>query len=437
MLSAFAFSLCEKNRYRYLHLYFIFFCQIKNETSQFITRADGPSSTEEFVAEFPPSASCKLSSGDLARLQPVSREGGRRAFPVGWDDVIVKYVKTVNPYCVFSCDQNRVKKVNSRKKKAPFFRGSMKCTFPGCSVCAILTILNEKSDRLDISFSGSLRHKGNIHHGRRVKGIERENFKKELSGAHPSRLHHRLLASLPEKVYASGNRDGVGTQHTLQKISSEKNLRGRPFVDSVQSLAHLRAQFIKDDQLRFPQYLQKESGPHLFGYIQSISLYPTVVIMWTEADLRLYCELCRSGTTFFDATGKLARKVFKDTGPILYYSLVISHPTTKKPPIAVAEMFSSSHSVPTLTSFLMNFRRDVLRLCQGRPTTPSHLEIDLSWASLHSCLRGLYDESLESYFDRSWRIANYEAKGNDLYKGIVHFCTSHLMNTVGRKLSRM
>lgn len=99
----------------------------------------------------------------------------------------------------------------------------MKCTFPGCSVCAILTILNAKSDRLDIPFSCSLRHKGNIHHGRRVKGIERENFKKELSGAHPSRLHHRLLASLPEKVYASGNRDGVGTQHTLQKISSEKN----------------------------------------------------------------------------------------------------------------------------------------------------------------------------------------------------------------------
>ena len=164
------------------------------------------------------------------------------------------------------------------------------------SVCAILTILNEKSDRLDISFSGSLRHKGN-NHGRRVKGIERENFKKELSGAHPSRLHHRLLASLPEKVYASGKRDGVGTQHTLQKISSEKNLRGRPFVDSVQRLAHLRAHFIKDDQLRFPQYLQKESGPHLFGYIQSISLYPTVVTMWTEADLRLYCELCRSGTT--------------------------------------------------------------------------------------------------------------------------------------------
>lgn len=126
------------------------------------------------------------------------------------------------------------------------------------SVSAILTILNEKSNRLDISFSGSLRHKGSVHHGRRVKGIERENFKKELSGSHPSRLHHRLLAGLPDKVYASGNRDRVSI---LQRISSKKNLCGRPFVDSVQSLAHLRAQFIKEDQLRFPQYLQNESGP--------------------------------------------------------------------------------------------------------------------------------------------------------------------------------
>ena len=38
----------------------------------------------------------------------------------------------------------------------------------------------------------------------------------------------------------------MGTSHILQKISSEKNLRGRPFVDSVLSLAHLRAQFIEE-----------------------------------------------------------------------------------------------------------------------------------------------------------------------------------------------
>jgi len=92
----------------------------------------------------------------------------------------------------------------------------------------------------------------------------------------------------------------------------------------------LRARFVKEDQEMYPEHVKKESGPHLFGYIQSVSLYPTIVTMWTEADLRLYFDMARNGAVFFDATGQIARKVFTDTGPILYYSLVVSHPTPGK-----------------------------------------------------------------------------------------------------------
>ena len=127
---------------------------------------------------------------------------------------------------------------------------------------------------------------------------------------------------------------------------------------------------------------------------------------------------------------------FNDTEPILYYSLVVTYPTPGKTPVAVAEMFSSSHAVPTLTNFLMNFRRDVMKRHRGHLDNPAHLEINLSRASLHSCLRGLFDENLEQYSDRSWRIVNFEAKGKDLEKGI-HLCTSHLMHTVSRKLTRI
>ena len=209
-------------------------------------------------------------------------------------------------------------------------------------------------------------------------------------------------------------------------------------MNTIQSLAQLRGQFIKEDQDMYPEHMATESGPHLFGYIQSVSLYPTIVTMWTEADLRLYMDMARTGIVFFDATGKIARKVFHDTGPILYYSLVVSHPSAGKAPIAVAEMFCSSHSVPTLTNFLMNFRRDVTKLHKGKAISPAHLEIDLNWASVHSCLRGLFDENVEQYFHRSWRIVNYEAQlPGDLEKGVVHFCTSHLMHTVSRKLHRM
>ena len=160
----------------------------------------------------------------------------------------------------------------------------------------------------------------------------------------------------------------------------------------------------------YPEHMATESGPHLFGYVQSVALYPMIVTMWMEADLPLYMDMARTGIVFFDATGKIARKVFHDTGPILYYSLVVSHPSAGKEPIAMAEMFSSSHSIPTLTNFLMNFPRDHDRdrtkLQKGKAINPAHLEIDLSWASVHSCLRGLFEENGKQYFHRTWRIVN-------------------------------
>jgi len=57
----------------------------------------------------------------MARLTPVVREGGRRAMPADWDNVLLKYVKKTNPYCVFSCDQNRVKKSEFQEKEHSFF----------------------------------------------------------------------------------------------------------------------------------------------------------------------------------------------------------------------------------------------------------------------------------------------------------------------------
>lgn len=83
--------------------------------------SDVPSPSGDFCTELPPVAFYCLSLADIARLKPVARDGGRRAMPADWDNLVLKYVKNTNPYCVFSCDENRVKKVNSRKKNTPFF----------------------------------------------------------------------------------------------------------------------------------------------------------------------------------------------------------------------------------------------------------------------------------------------------------------------------
>ena len=41
----------------------------------------------------------------------------------------------------------------------------------------------------------------------------------------------------------------------------------------------------------YPEHMAMESGVHLFGYIQSVSLHPMIITMWMEADLPLYMDM--------------------------------------------------------------------------------------------------------------------------------------------------
>ena len=343
----------------------------------------------------------------------------------------MNYIKKDNPFCVFTCKQNRVKRKKSRKKVCP-----LSCSFPGCSVKAKLSIVEEDSRILQVNFIGKVRHRGDVQHGRNIKGTERAKLRSMLRHEHPSRVHHQLLSSLHPMVYASGNRDGVGSEKVLQKISSEENLRGRPHVDAIHSLITLRRKFIEEDQKANPHHMNP-SKPHLFGFIQNLSLFPTVVMMWSEPDLRLFHDLSPFLPIYFDVTGNLAKKLLQDTGKLLYYALVVPHPNKTKPPIAVAEMFSSSQSVHTLTYFIASFMHDAAKLYEGRPVTLCHIEIDLSWAILHSVLRGFVGLEIATYLQRCWRLVEGSADRVDAVGTVVHFCTSHLMNTLRRKLAQL
>ena len=160
-------------------------------------------------------------------------------------------------------------------------------------------------------------------------------------------------------------------------------------------------------------------------------------MMWSEPDLRLFHDLSPFLPIYFDATGNLAKKLLQDTGKLLYYALVVPHPNKTKPPIAVAEMFSSNQSVHTLTYFIASFMYDAAKLYGGRPVTPCHIEIDLSWAILHSVLRGFVGLEIATYLQRCWRLVEGSADRVDAVGTVVHFCTSHLMNTLRRKLAQL
>lgn len=301
---------------------------------------------------------------------------------------------------------------------------------------AKLHIAHEESRTLEVNFQGEVQHRGDVQHGRHLKGPERAKRRALLQHEHRSRVHHQLLSSKDPMVCASGNRDGVGNERVLQKISSERNLQDRPYVDLIHSIVAQRRRFIEEDQKENPHHMDP-STPHLFGFIQNVPIYPTVVMMWSEADIRLFHDLSPSLPVYLDAIGNLAHKVFPDTGKLLYYALVVPHPIPKKPPIAVAEMFTSSQTVNTLTYFITSFMYDVAIPYGGRTVKPCHVEIDQSWAILHNVLRGFVGMELPSYLERCWRRIEGTGQEADASGTVIHFCTSHVMNTIRRKLASL
>ena len=98
--------------------------------------------------------------------------------------------------------------------------------------------------------------------------------------------------------------------------------------------------------------------PAVCGYIQCIQASPFAVVCFNDAAVRLYHEVAKRKPIFCDATGTIV-SVRNEAGNKLvtyYYSLVIKHPIRGKPPIAVAELISTDHTVLTVCYFINCFR---------------------------------------------------------------------------------
>ena len=94
--------------------------------------------------------------------------------------------------------------------------------------------------------------------------------------------------------------------------------------------------------LLLQEEINKKGG---MGYIQRIHAYPFSVHCYTEMGIRIYHHMVRHQTLYCDATGTIVSlKNDEHNGKLLYYSIVLQHPSNKKGPIAVAEFISSEHS---------------------------------------------------------------------------------------------
>ena len=200
--------------------------------------------------------------------------------------------------------------------------------------------------------------------------------------------------------------------------------------DLGNSLQMIRLELIEKESSR---QVPPSSGHD--GFVHTIGIYPLVVHMWNESQVRLWHGRCKNDISYLDATGTL----IADHGGkrVLYYALVIRHPVEGEPPLPVAEMVTSDQSAGNIRTFIERFRRDESRLYNGHMSGPRQINTDYSRAILLAVLKEFNNETMVNFLARAFRIVNKRGLETDFTLTIPHVGCSHFMHIVHKKIKQL
>ena len=362
-----------------------------------------------------------------------------------WVHIMAAGILELNRCCSFAFRKHWKKKQLSHKRSPVIFRATARCTFSSCTVIAKIEVTNKDiltdSVKVAIQFSGEIQHIVGETHARRLShSIRRELQEKFQKSQHaPSKEYlHRLMSLHPDQ-YWGGNRDGVGcTRSVVRKVSSEARLLQEPDRDLLTSLLLIQKTMLASETTNSNTELTRCNSP-VKGFIQFIHASPFGVICFNEAGVRLYHEVAKYCPVFCDATGSIVA-IPSDCGiksTVYYYCLVVKHPVSGKPPLAVAEYISCDHTVLAVSFFLHSFRRaEGLLFGSSNLTQPVRLIIDRSMVLLISFLQVYNLETIQDYLLRAFRIVTGAANSKDIDKVLPHACTSHVMNSAKKNCKK-
>ena len=139
-----------------------------------------------------------------------------------WQNPIVNFISTHNPYCSFAMKKRRMKRKHSRKSSRYSFRCSGRCTFTDCLVHFHLKIMSfcqsnpPTTLHVSINFTSPyVKHATDERRSRQIRSSNRTIAKKVLFLT-PSCLYNKKFSSLTIAELESGKRDKVGSsQHVL------------------------------------------------------------------------------------------------------------------------------------------------------------------------------------------------------------------------------
>lgn len=137
-------------------------------------------------------------------------------------------------------------------------------------------------------------------------------------------------------------------------------------------------------------------------------------------------------TLYLDATGGVVQKVPNQSKRVLYYALVLPGMGKDKPPLPVAEFVTNSHSVPSITHWLMEFKRRLSHITRRKI---AQIETDYSWALMNSMLISFNQEDVSAYLCRAFQIVSGQSKDIPNFT-VLHLCSAHILKAVSQAFGR-
>ena len=329
-----------------------------------------------------------------------------------------------------------VQKKGSQKSCEFPFKCTGRCTFDDCPITFDVSVAsfdyNNPPKQLNVLVKfdcTEVKHRRNQRKARQIRGPNRKLLKEELKHTTPSALHNKRFSSLSYDELKSGKRDKVSSSlHVIQKISSEANGDRLYHKNLIMSLLLLDEEHTANSDRTYP------------GLIRRITAKPFSVSLFSEEGIRIFHYMAKKQTLFLDATGTLLnlKGTQYEKSTCLYYSLVIDHPSPKCPPVAVAELITTEHSVMAVSHFLQDFRRHEGKLYGYSNTTmPSSVIIDRSLVLLLSFLQVFNVETLNNYLHRCFMKMTQSKSNDDHDKLFIFACISHVMNSAKHDMKKL
>ena len=143
-------------------------------------------------------------------------------------------------------------------------------------------------------------------------------------------------------------------------------------------------------------------GSNVRGYIQSSGHDSFIVNLYTEDQINVLRTIKNTRITIhLDATGSVIRRIEGSQQKVFYYALTVQHPTYSTSPVPLAEMISSGHTSAEISYFLHKWSIDIKKTL-GSVTNIGQIELDYSWALIHSVCNVFLKSDIDCYLDICW-----------------------------------